>query len=167
MEKKPTSVCRINFQDCDPFGHLNNAAYINYLLNARGDHLREYYDLDIYQHTQKSGNAWIVSKNKIAYLKPAKFNESVLIESELLYSDKMRVMAQCIMFSEEKDSIHAVLWAEFIYVDINTSRPKRHEPEIQALLDNLLVSIDDRKKLDDFNFDDSLKQTVKEFKSLK
>jgi len=167
MEKKPTSIGRINFQDCDPFGHLNNTEYINYMQNARGDHLREYYDLDIYSHTKKTNNAWIVSKNKIAYLKPVKYNELVVYESQLLYSDKMRVMPQCIMYSENKGLIHAVLWVEFIYVDIKTSRPKRHEPEIQILLDNLVVSRDDNKKLEDFNFDNSIKELVKEFNSLK
>ena len=28
------------FSDCDPFGHLNNARYIDYFINAREDHLR-------------------------------------------------------------------------------------------------------------------------------
>jgi len=167
MEKKPTSIGRINFQDCDPFGHLNNTEYINYMQNARGDHLREYYDLDIYKHTQNTSNAWIVSKNKIAYFKPVKYNELVVYESQLLYSDKMRVMVQCIMYSEDKISIHAVLWVEFIYVDIQTSRPKRHEPEIQLLLDKIIVSIDNKKKLEDFNFDGSIKEIVKEFNSFK
>ncbi len=31
------SKTKIRFQDCDPFNHLNNAAYINYLINARED----------------------------------------------------------------------------------------------------------------------------------
>ena len=29
------STVKIRFQDCDPFNHLNNAAYLNYFVNAR------------------------------------------------------------------------------------------------------------------------------------
>jgi len=167
MKKTVTSTGRINFQDCDPFGHLNNTKYINYMQNARADHLRDYYDLDVYTHTKQTNNAWIVSKNKIAYLQPVKYNELVLYESQLLYLDKLRVMPQCIMYSGDKTSINAVLWVEFIYIDINTSRPKKHEPEIQELLEKLVVSHDMGRKLEDFNFDESVKQIVKEFNSNK
>ncbi len=166
-EKIPSSTGRIDFQDCDPFGHLNNTKYLNYMFNARVDHLREYYNLDIYQHTKKTQNAWVVSKNKIAYLQPVKYNEIVVYESQLLYSDKRRVMPQCIMYSEKKKSIHAILWAEFIYVDIHTTKPKKHEPELQELLDNLIVSDAPGTKLEDFNFDAGVKKIVKDFNDRK
>ncbi|MDA8650906.1 thioesterase, partial [Flavobacteriaceae bacterium] len=38
----------VRFQDCDPFNHLNNAAYLNYLVNAREDQLMEAYGINIY-----------------------------------------------------------------------------------------------------------------------
>ena len=41
------SNMKIRFQDCDPFNHLNNAAYLNYFMNAREDHLIENYGIDI------------------------------------------------------------------------------------------------------------------------
>ncbi len=47
--KEPVSNVVIRFQDCDPFGHLNNARYIDYFINAREGHLVEYYNLDIYE----------------------------------------------------------------------------------------------------------------------
>ena len=166
-EKFPTSTGRIDFQDCDPFGHLNNTKYINYMQNARVEHLRTYYELDIYQHTQKTGNAWVVSKNKIAYLQPVKYNEQVLFESQLLYADKWRVMPQCIMYSENKKAIHAVLWAEFMYVDINSIKLKKHEPFLQNLLDDLVVSEAGERKLEDFNFDADVRNITREFNSKK
>jgi len=163
FEKYPTSTGRIDFQDCDPFGHLNNTKYLNYMMNARADHLREYYNLDIYKHTNKTQNAWIVSKNKIAYLQPVIYNELVLYETQLLYCDKRRVMPQCIMYAGDKNVIYAILWAEFMYIDINTSRPKKHEPEIQELFAGLLINNDSGRKLEDLNFDESVRQIAKEF----
>ena len=49
LPKVLESKTKIRFQDCDPFNHLNNASYINYLINAREDQLIKYYDIDIYK----------------------------------------------------------------------------------------------------------------------
>ncbi|MGB0837938.1 MAG: acyl-CoA thioesterase, partial [Flavobacteriaceae bacterium] len=42
------NVSRIRFQDCDPFNHLNNGKYIDYFVNAREDHLLEFYNLNLF-----------------------------------------------------------------------------------------------------------------------
>jgi len=133
------------------------------MINARADHLREYYNLDIYKHTLETGNAWVVSKNKLAYLQPVRYNEMVLYQSRLLYSDRRRVMPQCVMFSEDRKTLHAVLWSEFFYIDIKNQKPKKHEDHIQSLLDQITIDSDSGKKLDQFDFDESVRQIVKEF----
>ena len=46
LSKILESKVKIRFQDCDPFNHLNNAAYINYFINAREDQILENYHLD-------------------------------------------------------------------------------------------------------------------------
>ena len=167
IEIYPTSTGRIDFQDCDPFGHLNNTKYLNYMMSARSDHLRKYYNLDIYQHTEKTQNAWIVSKNKIAYLYPVTFNKIVMYESQLIYTDQRRVVLQCTMYSEDKSLIHAILWAEFIYIDIKTGRPKKHEEEIQSLLDKIIVNNNGNEKVEDLDFDKTVKQITKDFRKVK
>ena len=43
------STAVIRFQDCDPFGHLNNARYIDYFLNARQDQIAAAYGLALYE----------------------------------------------------------------------------------------------------------------------
>ncbi|HKP96885.1 MAG TPA: thioesterase family protein [Fibrobacteria bacterium] len=48
-ERETESIVTVRFQDCDPFGHLNNARYIDYFTNAREDQLIRYYDFDIYK----------------------------------------------------------------------------------------------------------------------
>ncbi|WP_321495155.1 thioesterase family protein [uncultured Desulfobacter sp.] len=34
------AIQRVNFEDCDPFSHLNNANYIRYFITAREEQLR-------------------------------------------------------------------------------------------------------------------------------
>ena len=79
------SQLRIRFQDCDPFLHLNQACYLNYFVNAREDHLRTHYGLDIYKYAKENGLGWMVTKNQIAYLRQVMVNEIVTIEN-FIYS---------------------------------------------------------------------------------
>ncbi len=43
------SIKRVNFEDCDPFSHLNNAIYLNYFLTAREEQLRSNEILNIFE----------------------------------------------------------------------------------------------------------------------
>lgn len=51
--KELTSTAIIAFSDCDPFGHLNNARYIDYFLNAREQQIKEAYDLSLAEWAKK------------------------------------------------------------------------------------------------------------------
>ena len=52
------STTHIRFQDCDPFGHLNNAQYLDYFMNAREDHLLANYAFDIFAWTETEEKAF-------------------------------------------------------------------------------------------------------------
>ena len=69
--KTPSSLFKIRFNDCDMFGHLNNARFIDYLINARQDHLKEHYDFiilyDVIEHIENV-NAFLEAS--IFHLKP-------------------------------------------------------------------------------------------------
>ncbi|HLX66453.1 MAG TPA: acyl-CoA thioesterase, partial [Puia sp.] len=83
MEKFPQSFYTVRFNDCDPLGHLNNSKYLDYFLNAREDHLKEHYDIDLKVWVQQ-GNAFVVTAHDIRYLRPATYNESVAIRTALI-----------------------------------------------------------------------------------
>lgn len=78
--KIPSSSVIIRFPDCDPFGHLNNSRYIDYFINAREDHLRDNYGLDVYN---AGGVSWVTGIQHIAYLKPVFLMEKLMFESVL------------------------------------------------------------------------------------
>ena len=54
LPKELESEVVARFQDCDPFGHLNNARYMDYLINAREDQLIHFYQINIYQHAEQT-----------------------------------------------------------------------------------------------------------------
>ena len=82
MEKELFSHSIVRFADCDPLGHLNNAAYLNYFLHAREDQLLEGYNLDLNEWTREAKKAWIVMTHRIAYLRPANLGEKIWVSSK-------------------------------------------------------------------------------------
>src|SRR5579862_4849720 len=83
MEKTPVSFYTVRFNDCDPLGHLNNGRYLDYFLNAREDHLRDHYGIDL-RDWAKQGHGFVVSRHEIRYLRPVLYNDVVGIRSALI-----------------------------------------------------------------------------------
>src|SRR5215510_10724033 len=124
--KEPESSALIRFQDCDPFGHLNNARYIDYFFNARQDHLAKFYDFHIFEHGKTPGENWVVTKTQIAYLFPAQVSEEVLIKTHLVHFTESTIVVEGIMFDKNMKRPKAVIWTEFTYVSLTTGRTKQH-----------------------------------------
>lgn len=117
----------VRFSDCDPLGHLNNARYIDYMLNAREDHLKQFHQITLPEY-HKQGLAWVVRKHEIQYLRPAFYNETVCIESKLIEVGDSHVVVEMIMYNEQQDHIKAILWCTFTSIEVKTGRKKEHPP---------------------------------------
>ena len=105
------SIAKIRFQDCDPFNHLNNAEYLNYLINAREDQLIKHYGIDIYEMGRKQGKSWVVGTSQIAYLKPAFVMEEVVIQSQLMFYSDSDIRVEMRMLDKTRTEIKAVMWS--------------------------------------------------------
>ncbi|WP_333601459.1 acyl-CoA thioesterase [Flavobacterium sp.] len=125
MNITPTSVYTIRFNDCDLFGHLNNARYIDYFLNAREDHLKQYHDLDLTEF-YKNNIAWVVGGHEIAYLRPALYNEVVTIQSTLLAADAEYLLVETQMKSENSTHLKAIMRTRFVPINTKTGRKEPH-----------------------------------------
>jgi acyl-CoA thioester hydrolase len=137
MEKLPQSFYTVRFNDCDPFGHLNNSKYIDYFLNAREDHLREHYDIDLKVWAQE-GNAFVVSAHEIRYLRPATYSESVAIRSVLIATGESWLQVEMTMFGRD-GQLKAILWTTFTRIHPATGKRITHPPEFQPFIDQALV----------------------------
>jgi YbgC/YbaW family acyl-CoA thioester hydrolase len=137
MEKLPQSFYTVRFNDCDPFGHLNNSKYIDYFLNAREDHLREHYDIDLKVWAQE-GNAFVVSAHEIRYLRPATYSESVAIRSVLIATGESWLQVEMTMFGSD-GQLKAILWTTFTRIHPATGKRITHPPEFQPFIDQALV----------------------------
>jgi acyl-CoA thioesterase FadM len=133
MNKAPESKATIRFQDCDPFGHLNNSKYIDYMFNAREDQLISEYGLNLFEMAQFTKKGWVSAKNEIVYLKPSFVMEEVVIQTRLVDYSEKHVTAEAIMFDKNKKQIKALLWAKFFHFDLASKKGITHSEEFMSL----------------------------------
>lgn len=142
------STAIVRFQDCDPFGHLNNARFIDYFMNARVDQVLHAYGLRIID-PQRAIN-WVVRETQLAYLTPALLGEVVLIQTRLLHTTQRTLLIEAVMTDTTREHIKAVGWIQFMCVNMQTARPAIHTEDLQTLFDAVQISTD----ADDWHFAD-------------
>ena len=141
LPKVLESQTKIRFQDCDPFNHLNNAAYINYLINAREDQLIKHYDLDIYHMGKTLGRSWVVGSNQIAYLRPALLMETVTIDSQLIAYGNSNLKVEIRMWNADKTELKAVMWSTFVHFNLVKLKSEVHSEDLMQLFKNALNTV--------------------------
>lgn len=160
MEKNPISKDKIRFTDCDMLGHLNNSRYLDYLINAREDHLKDFYNFD-YQEYFKNDLAWVFSEHEIAYIKPAIYNEIVTIQSTLLQLDLDQLHLETIMMNEAQNQIKAVMRSKLVPISLKTGRKVQHNPEFMEWA----KKIENKEIQNQGNLQDRIKQLIIDSKS--
>ncbi len=139
LNKIAETQTRIRFPDCDPFNHLNNSKYIDYCINAREDHLMQFYDFDIYKLAKEKGISWVVSQNRIAYLRPAYLMEIVTIQSCVLSWGSRDIIVEIIMWDELKTNAKALLWTTFTHFNLRTQKVEIHPQEFTNRFSGLVM----------------------------
>ena len=133
------STAVVRFQDCDPYGHLNNARYIDYFMDARTDQLQVAYDFDLFAVGQEYGSNWVVSKSHIAFLRPAGMREKVTIQTRLILATQRKLVVEGAMLDENSTHLKSVAWVEFTFVSLANGRPAVHSPELMQLFNAVRV----------------------------
>lgn len=139
LEKAPESSALVRFQDCDPLGHLNNSKYIDYMINAREDHLINIYDINIFKLAQTEGRTWVVGQHELSYVKPAFVMEKVILQTRLIHFAPKYVQAEMVMMNANKSQLKAVLWSKFFHYDVRTQKSIEHSAEHMSLFEQLVI----------------------------
>ena len=92
--RTPETQHRIHFQDCDMLGHLNNARYLDYFLNAREDQVAEHYTLNMGELAREQQAAWVITKHQLSYLKPARQGILVRILTQIIHFDNSNLVVE-------------------------------------------------------------------------
>lgn len=143
MVKEFSSKVKIRFADCDPIGHLNNVKYLEYMLNAREDHVEQNYGFTYEQYTRETGCTWVTIQNEIAYLKEVRYNSNVEITSKTIFVDDLTAVVELLM-KDENGIIHAVFWLTVIYFNMKTRRAEKMPEETLNKFSHFLVEIEQK-----------------------
>ncbi len=138
FQKVLESKMKIRFHDCDPFNHLNNSRYIDYIVTARGDQLLDHYGLDIYQLARQQGVAWVTGLTQIAYLSPAYLMEEVSIETRLISHTKKSLLLEGLMWSEDKTTLKAVMWTKLVHFHLPSGKSHLHSEKLMELFGQIV-----------------------------
>ncbi len=153
LNKEPVTDVVIRFQDCDPFGHLNNARYIDYFINVREDHLAAHYNLDIYERQKQLNTNWVVSKTKIAYISPVFFRETVSIQTRLINYNADSLLMEGVMLDKNHKYLKSVIWIEFRHFDLTKGQLVKHSEELMERFENML-----KRGVNNESFDERVKE---------
>ena len=144
MQREISNLVRIRFGDCDPIGHLNNVKYIEYMLNAREDHVESGYGFTYEEYTRKTGCTWITIQNEIAYLKEVRYNAKVIISSKTIEVGDRVSKVEILMKSEDGKTIHSILWMTVIYFNMKTRKSDVHPEDTKRLFEKFLVDLEEK-----------------------
>ena len=161
MLQTPESTHRVYLQDCDLLGHLNNARYLDYFLNAREDHAAQHYALNMGQMAQEQNAAWVITKHHISYLRPARHGETVRIRTQLIHFDNSGLVVEMQMLAEDGLRLKAVLWSELAFVRVDSGTRTEHADDLMDLLEQLDVAEVD---YDPDGFDERVRQLRRQLK---
>lgn len=144
MEKEISSIVKVRFSDCDPIGHLNNVKYIEYMMNAREDHVESFYGFTYEDYIKETGCTWIAIQNEIAYLKEIRANKKVKITSKTIEITDRISKVEILMKSEDEKTIHSVLWLTVIYFNMRTRKSEPLTGDVRDRFEKFLVTLDQK-----------------------
>lgn len=131
--KEVESQMQVRFPDCDPFNHLNNSKYIDYIINAREDQLLKYYNFDVYKLARETGYTWVVAQTQIAYLASAELMEIVTIQTRLISYTEKFLKVEARMYNKNKTQLKAVMWTKLAHYNLQTRKSHEHSRDLMEL----------------------------------
>ncbi|QCX53309.1 thioesterase family protein [Elizabethkingia sp. JS20170427COW] len=141
MKGEITTTTKARFSDCDPLGHLNNVKYLEYMMNAREDHVLQCYGFTYEENIKNTGCGWVAIQNQISYLKEVRPNAILNISSKIIKMGDRTSVVEILMMDENSEQVHAVLWTTAIYFNMKTRRAAVHSSELMQYFGEYLVEI--------------------------
>jgi acyl-CoA thioester hydrolase len=140
FEREPSSELRVRMRDCDVHGHLHNTRYVDYVLDARDDQLRTYYNFDMLELARSTGLGWFVAMNQARFYEPARMGALVRVVTRLIAFDRLRFSMEGRMYGQS-ERLSALVWCTFRVVDLRAGQPCEHTEELMMLFERVILAL--------------------------
>jgi YbgC/YbaW family acyl-CoA thioester hydrolase len=143
------SKTRVQYQDCDPYNHLNNSKYIDYIMAARTEQLLNEYDFNSSELAQKQGVGWVTAQTQISYFNPASWMEIVTIETRLIQFSESSLLIEALMWNEAKTELKSIMWVKLVHFNIQLQKSNKHSIELMKLFNEVNFPLEDKPTFDE------------------
>ncbi|MCD6027858.1 MAG: 4-hydroxybenzoyl-CoA thioesterase [Thermomicrobiales bacterium] len=106
---------RVRFHEVDALGHVNNAAYLNYLEQAAIDHAM-LLGLDL-ETLRRLGGVFVARRHELVFLRPAYAGDVLRIVTWLGEPSGARVERRYLVFREDSAGLSAAMGACLVAAD--------------------------------------------------
>ena len=127
----------VRFRDCDPLGHVNNAAYLTYLEQARLFYWRSLwgFGLEGNERERRSRPGVIMARAEIDYRLPAHYGQTLEVRIDLAAIGKTSFTYDYEIVDEEERVIASARTVQVMY-DYEAARPVPIPDEIRQKMQN-------------------------------
>lgn len=130
------STIRVSYSDTDKMGFVHHSNYLKYYETARWCLFRH---LGIpYKEIEETGVLLPVIDVRIQYLKPAFYDEELVIHTSILAARGAKLFFGFKIFNEEQELINTAE-ITLAFVNLHTKKPCKPSASIQKLLQRKLV----------------------------
>jgi len=117
----------VRFRDLDPLNHVNNSVYNTYLEEARIDFIQQ---IPEFKESMASGKSFILVHLELDYIKPARFNDVLLVGSSVEEFGNSSIKGFQAIYSSSDHELKAVAKTTGVWFDLKSNRPVKL-PELQ------------------------------------
>jgi acyl-CoA thioester hydrolase len=111
----------VRYDDCDPYGHVNHAAYLRYMLEAAfGASAAIGYPVARYREL---GRLWFVRDTEIEYLAPLRYGDEVVVETRVLDFRRVRSRRAYELRRAGDETVVARAVTDWVFLDSARQRP--------------------------------------------
>jgi acyl-CoA thioester hydrolase len=123
----------VRFRDCDPLGHVNNAAYLTYLEQARLFYWRSLWGFGLDEAGATPGV--IMARAEIDYRLPAHYGQTLIVRIDLAAVGKTSFTYDYEILDEQQRVVASARTVQVMY-DYGAGRPVPIPDEIRQKMQN-------------------------------
>jgi acyl-CoA thioester hydrolase len=120
----------VRYDECDVYGHLNNAVYLRYMQEAA---FRASADAGLdAQAYEKMGHLWLIRSHDIEYLEPVRAGETIEVKTWNLGFRRTLMRRAYEMRNPETDTLVARAHTDWVFLDRTSLQPRTIPPDVVA-----------------------------------
>ena len=123
----------VRFRDCDPLGHVNNAAYLTYLEQARLFYWRSLWGFGLDESSASPGV--IMARAEIDYRLPARYGQTLRVRIELAALGKTSFTYDYDILDEQQRIVASARTVQVMY-DYAAASPVPIPADLRAKMQN-------------------------------